>query len=83
MSWHLGEYGASRLKFGEYHCPKSCCCELFERSLGATVTDGRKRCRTVAATANKLEVTQPAAFAELYKGYSMKGLQVQDDGAVH
>eukprot|EP01051_Picozoa_sp_SAG22_P006765 SAG22_NODE_454_length_10311_cov_4.304446_1_plen_590_part_00 len=53
----------------------------FERSVVAT--DGRKRCRTVAAYTNKLETTQPAAFAELYKGYSMKGLQVQDDGAVH
>eukprot|EP01052_Picozoa_sp_SAG31_P056213 SAG31_NODE_15962_length_729_cov_2.074603_1_plen_194_part_10 len=37
----------------------------------------------VNAIANKLEATQPEAFAELYKGYSMKGLEVKDDGSIH
>ena len=36
----------------------------------------------VAACAKKLEATQPAAFAELYKDYSMKNLKVNADGAV-
>ena len=37
----------------------------------------------VAACATKLETTQPAAFAELYKDYSMKGLGVEEDGMIH
>ena len=37
----------------------------------------------VAACATKLETTQPAAFAELYKDYSMKGLGVEEDGTIH
>ena len=40
-------------------------------------------CRAVVASAKKLEVTQPAAFAELYsKDYSMKNLKVNADGSV-
>ena len=37
----------------------------------------------VAACATKLETTQPAAFAELYKDYSMKGLGLEEDGTIH
>ena len=37
----------------------------------------------VAACATKLETTQPAAFAELYKDYSMKGLGVEEDGTIY
>ena len=37
----------------------------------------------VTACATKLETTQPAAFAELYKHYSMKGMGVEEDGTVH
>eukprot|EP01052_Picozoa_sp_SAG31_P016172 SAG31_NODE_1062_length_10105_cov_11.143814_4_plen_254_part_00 len=37
----------------------------------------------VNATANKLEAAQPEAFAELYKDYSMKGLDVKADGSIH
>ena len=37
----------------------------------------------VGASAAKLEATQPEAFAELYKGYSMKYLDVKANGAVH
>ena len=36
----------------------------------------------VTAFATKVETTQPAAFAELQKDYSMKNLQVKDDGSV-
>ena len=46
-------------------------------------TDERVRRPAIAALAYRVETTQPAAFAELYKSYSMKGLDVQDDGAVH
>ena len=37
----------------------------------------------VNAIANKLEATQPEAFAKLYKGYSMKGIEAKDDGSIH
>ena len=46
-------------------------------------TDERVRRPAVAALAYRVETTQPAAFAELYKDYSMKGLEVKVDGAVH
>ena len=45
-------------------------------------TDERVRRPAVAALAYRVETTQPAAFAELYKSYSMKGLAVQVDGVV-
>ena len=35
---------------------------------------------SVLAFAAKLEETQPAAFAELYKDYSMKRVDVKDEG---
>ena len=41
------------------------------------------RCIAVPAFAAKLEATQPEAFAELYKGYSMKHLDVKADGTIH
>mgnify|MGYP007134750371 CR=1 FL=1 len=44
---------------------------------------GRCGVCAVAACATKLETTQPAAFAELYKDYSMKGLGVEEDGTIH
>jgi hypothetical protein len=37
----------------------------------------------VPAFAAKLEETQPQAFAELYKGYSMKNLDMKADGTIH
>ena len=40
------------------------------------------RRRAVVACAKRLEATQPASFAELYNDYSMKNLNVNDDGSV-
>ena len=43
----------------------------------------RVRRHAVVACAKKLEATQPEAFAELYsKDYSMKSLEVKDDGSI-
>ena len=41
------------------------------------------RCIAVPAFAAKLEANQSEAFAELYKGYSMKHLDVKADGTIH
>ena len=42
------------------------------------------RCRfAVSAFTVKLEATHPETFAEVYKEYSMKNLDVKADGAIH
>ena len=83
----LGEYMNSRYRFGECHnttlSTVSCLCKVL-RVLTPYSSDGRVWRRAVAACAAKLEAAQPAAFAELYKDYSMKYLKdaVKDDGSI-
>eukprot|EP01052_Picozoa_sp_SAG31_P042272 SAG31_NODE_6664_length_1934_cov_1.401635_1_plen_367_part_10 len=80
VSRAIMEYCGARMRFGAY-CRTHCTLSFEQRFRWSADTVVRRL--AVTATATKLETTQPAAFAELYKEYSMKHLDVKPDGTIH
>eukprot|EP01051_Picozoa_sp_SAG22_P005982 SAG22_NODE_375_length_11547_cov_12.885657_1_plen_423_part_10 len=73
----LAEYGWSRNRFGED------CRTLCSLLVDTESTDDWRRQRAGTAVASKLEMIQPEAFAEVYKEYSMHGMDAKADGTIH
>ena len=78
----LGEYSQARMRFGKcrhmYFVVYSRLSLEVLRMTTSLENDGMVQCRAVAAFAHKVETTQPAVFAELYKSYTITPVRAMD-----